>query len=65
MSSEHNKVLEFNQHQKSDKAPFTNYADLKCIIEKIDGCMKIHLQKKCVNIFHQVFQCLQYLKHRK
>ena len=32
------KILEFNQYQKSDKAPFIIYADLQCIIEKIDGC---------------------------
>ena len=29
---------ELNQYQKSDKAPFIIYADLECIIEKIDGC---------------------------
>ena len=38
MSSEDTKILEFNQCQKSDKAPFIVYADLECIIEKIDGC---------------------------
>ena len=26
------------QHPKSDKAPFIIYADLECLIEKIDGC---------------------------
>ena len=31
-------MLEFNQYQKSDKAPFIIYVDLECIIEKIDGC---------------------------
>ena len=31
-------ILEFNQYQKSDKAPFIIYADFKYIIEKIDGC---------------------------
>ena len=31
------KILEFNQYQKSDKTPFIIYADLECIIEKIDG----------------------------
>ena len=36
--SENDKILEFNQYQKSDKAPFIIYADLECIIEKIDGC---------------------------
>ena len=38
MSSEDTKTLEFNQCQKSDKAPFIIYAHLACIIEKIDGC---------------------------
>ena len=38
MPSEDTKILEFNQYQKSDKAPFIIYADLQCIIEKIDGC---------------------------
>ena len=31
-------MIEFNQYQKSDKAPFIIYADLECIIEKTDGC---------------------------
>ena len=31
-------MLEFNQYQTSDKAPFIIYEDLECIIEKIDGC---------------------------
>ena len=38
MTSEDTKTLEFNQYQKSDKAPFIIYADLQCIIKKIDGC---------------------------
>ena len=37
MSSGDTKILEFNQYQKSDKAPFIIYADLECLIEKIDG----------------------------
>ena len=36
--SEDTKILEFNQYQKFDKAPFIIYADLECIIEKIDEC---------------------------
>ena len=35
--SEDTKILEFNQYQKSDKAPFIIYVDLECLIEKIDG----------------------------
>ena len=38
MPSEDTKILEFNQCQKSDKGAFIIYADLDCIIEKIDGC---------------------------
>ena len=36
MPSEDTEILEFNQHQKSDKAPFIIYAGLECLIEKID-----------------------------
>ena len=38
MPSEYTKILEFDQFQKSDKAPLIIYADLECIIEKIDKC---------------------------
>ena len=38
MPFEGTKILEINQYQKSDKAPFIIYADLEFIIEKIDGC---------------------------
>ena len=37
MPSEDPNLLEFNQYQKSDKAPFIIYADLKCVIENLDG----------------------------
>ena len=36
--SEETKISEFNQYQKSDKAPFIIYADLEYLIEKTDGC---------------------------
>ena len=38
MPFEGTQILEFNQYQKSDKAPFIIYADLECLIEKTDGC---------------------------
>ena len=38
MLSEDTKILNFNQYKKSSKAPFTIYADLDYLIEKIDGC---------------------------
>ena len=49
MPSKDTEILEFNQYQKSDKASFISYADLECIIKKIDGCKKnleYHLQQK-------------------
>ena len=39
MPSEDTKILEFNQYEKSDKAPFIIYADLEYIIEMIDRWM--------------------------
>ena len=36
--SEDTKILEFNQYQKSVKAPFITYADLESLIKKSDGC---------------------------
>ena len=38
ISFEETKIKEFHQYKKYDKAPFTIYADLECLIEKIDGC---------------------------
>ena len=49
MSSEDTEILEVNQYQKSDKAPFIIYADLEWLIEKVDECKIIpqnHLQQK-------------------
>ena len=50
MPSEDTKILEFNQYQKHDKAPFIVYADLECIIEKIDGCKHLSTTKKSEHI---------------
>ena len=38
MPSEDTKILELNQYQKSDQAPFIIYADLECKTEKINRC---------------------------
>ena len=37
MPSEQTKILEKNQHKKSDKAPFITSAALECLIEKLMG----------------------------
>ena len=47
-----------NQYHKSDKTPYTIYADHEYLIEKIDDLkiiLTIHLQQKLVKIFHLVF----------
>ena len=41
MPSEDKKILESNQHKKSDKTPFITYANLECLMEKIDRCKNI------------------------
>ena len=40
MPSEDTKMLQFIQYKKSDKAAFIIYADLECLIEKINGSKK-------------------------
>ena len=37
MPSEDATISEFNNDYKSDKTPFIIYADLECLLEKIDG----------------------------
>ena len=38
MLSHDTKIMKCNQYQKSDEAPIIIYANLGCIIEKINGC---------------------------
>ena len=42
MPTEDTKIVQFNQKQKSDKAPFVICADLECLIENIDGSKNNH-----------------------
>ena len=38
MPGEDNKILKCNQGEKSMKVPFTIYADLDCLLEKMNTC---------------------------
>ena len=38
MLFENTEILELNNYQKFNKASFIIYADLECIVERIDGC---------------------------
>ena len=55
------KILEFDQHCTSDKAPFIIYADLESLIVKIDGSKNDPEKSSTrpMNIFHHVYQCLE------
>ena len=38
MPEEHNKILKYDQGEKSMKVPFIIYADLECLLEKMNTC---------------------------
>ena len=38
MLNEYEKILKYNPGEKSLKVPFVIYADLECLLEKIDSC---------------------------
>ena len=50
MPNEDNKILKYNHGEKSLKAPFMIYADLKCLLEKMHSCQnnpeKSYAEKK-------------------
>ena len=65
MPSEDTKILEFNRHKKSDQVPFIIYADLECLIEKIDGCKNNSENSSTTKVDEHILsasQCLQYRK---
>ena len=39
MPNEHNKILKYNQGEKSVKAPFIIYSDIECWLEKTFSCL--------------------------
>ena len=38
MPNEDNKIIKYNQGQKSIRSPFIIYADLECLLKKISTC---------------------------
>ena len=38
MPNEDNKIIKYNQEEKSIRFPFIIYADLECLLEKISTC---------------------------
>ena len=52
MLSKDNKILEFNQYQRSDKALLIIYADVECFIEKIAKFKNKVFQNGCNHDYH-------------
>ena len=49
MSNENNKILKYNQGEKSMEVPFIIYADLESLLEKMNTCqiiLKTHQELK-------------------
>ena len=57
MPSQYTKILEFNQYQKFDKAPFIIYADFESIMEKIDGCKNNPENSSSTKISEHIASC--------
>ena len=56
MPEENNKILKYNQREKSMKVPFIIYADLECFLEKMNTCHD--QQSNYINTHHLVINCL-------
>ena len=41
MPQEYNEILKYNAGEKSMKSPFIIYADLECLLEKMNTCHNI------------------------
>ena len=54
MPSEETRVLGFNKYKKPDKAPSIIYADLECILEKIDGCKNNPENQSAANVSQHI-----------
>ena len=39
MPTKNNNIIKYNQGEKSIKTPFTIYADLECLLEKMSTCI--------------------------
>ena len=52
MPSPNNKIIKYNQGDKSLKLPFTIFADLECLLEKIDTCYNNPEESSAAKINH-------------
>ena len=52
MPNEDNKIIKYNQGEKSIKSPFIIYADLVCLLEKISTCYNNPEESSTTEIKH-------------
>ena len=52
MPEEYNKILKYNEGKKSMRVPFIIYADLECLLEKMNTC-HIHPEKSSTTIINK------------
>ena len=68
MPNQDNKILKYNQGEKSLKAPIMNYADLECCLKKciyVKIILKNLTQRKKLSIRLLVTHCLQIVQLMK
>ena len=60
MPNEDNKIIKYNQGEKSIKSPFVIYAELECLLEKISNCYNNPEESSTteINMHHLVVHCL-------
>ena len=54
MPSDNTGILYFNQYRKSDKTPSIFYADLKFLVEIIDGCKNNSEKSSALKVDHHI-----------
>lgn len=64
MPSEETKLLEFNQYQESNKAPFIINADLEYLIEKVDRWKNNPEKSSTTKISEHIPSCFINLQYR-
>ena len=53
-----NNTIKYNHGEKSIKIPFTIYADLECLLEKMSTCQNDPNKSSTTDIRHQVIEYL-------
>ena len=61
MPTKYNNVIKYNHGEKSIKIPFTIYADLECLLDKMSTCQSDPNKSSTTKINKHSHQVIQYL----